>query len=258
MTRYVTPVPSSASESDLSEGIGEPCSDVLAPWESAYTRFETPEQEIRKFTRRLRWLGANTWLQDAAIAELFCAQGNGLEALTRLSFKDVEGVDLSAALLARYRGPARCRVADCRQLPFDDSSKDIVIIHGGLHHLEDLPFDLDRTLAEIHRVLRPEGTLVFVEPWLTPFLGVVHMACRMRSLRRLSRKIDALATMIEHERSTYDQWLSQPGEVLTLVHRYFDARRSTNCWGKLMFVGRRRDRAEMPVDWPSRALENGA
>src|SRR5689334_22811699 len=139
-------------------------------WEAAYRRFETPEQEIRKFTRRLLRLGCRSWRQDSQIVELFCGRGNGLKALQRLGFTRIEGMDLSPALAASYDGPAIVHVGDCRQAPFADQSKDIVIVQGGLHHLRVLPDDLDRTLDEARRILKKNGRLVIVEPWQTPFL----------------------------------------------------------------------------------------
>ena len=78
------------------------------PWEAAYLRFETPEQEIQKFTGRLLKLGAGEWPREAEIVELFCGRGNGLHALHRMGFTRLEGVDLSARLLAQYRGGAKC------------------------------------------------------------------------------------------------------------------------------------------------------
>src|SRR5882762_5655493 len=149
----------------------------LDPWEAAYLRFETPEQEIRKFIGRLARLGASQWPRDAEIVELFCGRGNGLIALQRLGFTDLEGVDLSPRLLAQFKGSAKCTVADCRQLPFADRSKDILIVQGGLHHLPTLPGDLDQTFEQMHRVLRKDGRVVLVEPWLTSFLRIAHLAC---------------------------------------------------------------------------------
>src|SRR5258708_35962693 len=112
------------------------------PWEAAYLRFETPEQEIQKFIARLTRLGAPQWPRDAEIVELFCGRGNGLIALDRLGFTRIEGVDLSPRLIAQFKGPAKCTVADCRKLPFADRSKDILIVQGGLHHLPPLPAHL--------------------------------------------------------------------------------------------------------------------
>src|SRR6267143_1244854 len=111
----------------------------LNPWEAAYLRFESPEEEIRKFIRRLTRLGAPQWRRDAEIVELFCGRGNGLIALQRLGFTRLEGVDLSPRLLAQFKGSAKCTVADCRRLPFADRSKVVLIVQGGLHHLPSLP-----------------------------------------------------------------------------------------------------------------------
>ena len=47
--------------------------------------------------------------------------------------------------------------ADAAELPFDDESFDLVLGHAVLHHLPDL----DRAFAELHRVLKPGGTLFF-------------------------------------------------------------------------------------------------
>ena len=217
---------------------GQVCCDN--PWEQAYLRFETPEQEMSKFLRRLEGLGAPFWPRDAAIVELFCGRGNGLRALERLGFTHIEGVDLSATLLAQYRGPARCYVADCRDLPLADGSKDIVVVQGGLHHLPELPGDLERTLAEIHRLLRPGGLAMIVEPWMTPFLGLVNVACGSHLARRLWDKLDALAVMTEHERSTYEAWLGQPRMILEALDRHFEPVVMQRSWGKLRYLGQKR------------------
>lgn len=206
-------------------------------WEAAYLRFETPEEEIRKFGGRLRKLGANQWPRHAEIVELFCGRGNGLHALQRLGFDRVEGMDLSRALLAQYQGSARTHLGDCRHLPFPEQSKDIVIVQGGLHHLSTLPDDLNQVFTEIQRVLRKGGRAVLVEPWLTPFLRLIHWVAAKQVARRCSIKLDALQTMIEHERRTYEQWLSQPELILTLAEEHFSPVHESFVWGKWNFVG---------------------
>src|SRR6266446_5451701 len=57
------------------------CCDSI--WEENYARFETPEQEIRKFIKRFRQVGARQWPADSRILDLFCGRGNGLKALER-------------------------------------------------------------------------------------------------------------------------------------------------------------------------------
>jgi ubiquinone/menaquinone biosynthesis C-methylase UbiE len=207
------------------------------PWEAAYLRFETPEEEIQKFIARLNRLGAPQWPRDAEIVELFCGRGNGLVALERLGFTRVEGVDLSPCLLAQFKGSAKCTVADCRQLPFADRSKDVLIVQGGLHHLSTLPEDLQQSFAEMQRVLRKEGRAVFVEPWLTPFLKFVHKVSKSPLARRVSNRMDALATMIQLERRTYEQWLAQPELIKTIARAHFVRVHENFAWGKWNFVG---------------------
>jgi SAM-dependent methyltransferase len=210
------------------------------PWEQAYLRFESPKHEIRKFIGRLKFIGATKWPRDAKIVELFCGRGSGLRALYQLGFSNVEGIDLSPSLAAAYAGPGKILVGDCRCLPFENASKDILIVQGGLHHLPVLPDDLDRVLNEGARVLSKGGLLVAVEPWVTLFLSVSHALCRSRTIRKLSPKIDALATMIHYERKTYEQWLSQSGLILDSLRKTFPVERCHFRWGKIYFVGRKR------------------
>ena len=212
-------------------------------WERAYERFETPREEIRKFEKRLLHIGAGTWPRSARIVEIFCGRGNGLHALTALGFTNLEGADLSPRLLAKYQGPARCHVCDCRALPFEDASRDVVIVQGGLHHLEQLPGDLHTTLDEARRVLSPRGRLVVIEPWRTPFLRFVHAVTARASARRLSSKLDAFEEMYVHERETYERWLASGPVILRALEERFVPRRSEIAWGKLVFVGEPRARA---------------
>ena len=224
---------------DTSEATSLRVPDVRV-WEEAYKRFETPQEEIRKFIRRLRAIGASNWAKDARIVELFCGRGNGLIALAQLGFTRIEGIDLSCSLLSQYTGMARCYVGDCRHLPFDSRSKDIIVIQGGLHHLQILPEDLEQCFREMHRILTDQGRVVIIEPWLTPFLSCVHWLCRQKVARLLSTKLDSLATMIEYERDTYSQWLSQQDVIRNAIERYFIPVQYEFLWGKLIFVGGKR------------------
>jgi SAM-dependent methyltransferase len=215
------------------------CSEA---WEQAYLRFESRHAEIAKFKRRLLDFGAAGWDRSDRIVELFCGRGSGLEALRQLGFRNIEGVDLSERLLRGGGGSARKYVADCRELAFlEAESRDRVIVHGGLHHLSSLQ-DLDACLGAARRILRPSGELLVVEPWITPFLSFVHWTAERRAARRLWPRLDALWTMIEHERETYESWLSHPREVLAAFEAHFELKRVDRAWGKAMIVGRPRAR----------------
>jgi ubiquinone/menaquinone biosynthesis C-methylase UbiE len=224
---------SKTGETTNSDDGAECCSSL---WEQAYQEFETPREEIQKFKSRLRKLGATWWPRSVKIIELFCGRGNGLHALMQLGFSNLEGADLSPNLLKKYSGQTKCYVCDCRKLPFEDATYDVVIIQGGLHHLAELPADLAACLDEIHRVLKPTGRFVMVEPWLTPFLFFTHKLCFSHA-RRISKRLSALATMIEEEEVTYQAWLARPTEILALLKNRFNSELCVKKWGKLMFVG---------------------
>lgn len=216
----------------------EVVSDVA--WEAAYVKFETPEQEMAKFRNRLDFLGVETWPRDARVVELFCGRGNGLRVLESLGFTALEGVDLSRTLLERYRGLATLYQGDCRHLHFEDSSKDVVVVHGGLHHLPVLPDDLVSVLREVCRILRPNGRFVFVEPWLTPFLRLVHFACSIRFLRAIWPRLDALSGMIAGEYRHYEQWLNHPDLIMKSIENCFDVEFSMISRGKINYVVRKK------------------
>ena len=216
--------------------LGGPGTELDA-WERAYLRFETPSQEQRKFTRRLRAVGAERWRRDALVLDLFSGRGGGATALRRVGFSRVLSVDLSPRLLRGREDLSDCSVADCRQLPIAGGSVDVAIVQGGLHHLARLPDDLSAVLEEVARVLRPDGVFVAIEPWRTPFLDFVHWLCFVPLVRKLSPKLDALATMIDLERRTYEAWLGSARAILEILDRHFVRRRLQIRMGKVQYVG---------------------
>lgn len=215
---------------------GQMCCDP--EWEAAYKRFETPEEEIAKFTKRLTRFGFPSLDKKLRIAEIFCGRGGGLVALERMGFENVEGVDLSDTLLKEYRGPATLHLADCLDLPLEEDGYDIVIVQGGLHHLPNLPEDLDRSLEGVRRVLKPDGRFFVIEPWRTPFLTFVHLVVEQPIMRKIYAKGDALAAMTDRERVTYEQWLGAPDLILETFAKHFRAESIQRRWGKLAYVGR--------------------
>ena len=209
----------------------------LDEWERAYLRFETRAAERRKFKWRLRRAGASAWRRDAAILDMFSGRGGGGDALREMGFSRVVGVDLSSRLLREQQGSPDRIVADCRQLPVASRSIDVAIVQGGLHHLPRVPDDLTSTLLEVSRVLKPGGVFVAVEPWRTPFLDVAHWVCDRSVARAISPKVDALATMIEHERTTYESWLANATGILSVLDRNFRRTQMRVGFGKLLYCG---------------------
>lgn len=64
--------------------------EIQIAWEEAYQRFETEEEEIQKFIKRLNDAGQKDWRKDAQIVELFCGRCNDIRALERLDFTNTK------------------------------------------------------------------------------------------------------------------------------------------------------------------------
>lgn len=99
---------------------------------------------------------------EQKVLELGCGTGV-FTALVAGSGAAITATDLSEALLEQARTKnipgASFQKADAHQLQFLDGAFDVVFGSSILHHL-----DLGQALAEIHRVLKLGGRMVFAEP----------------------------------------------------------------------------------------------
>jgi ubiquinone/menaquinone biosynthesis C-methylase UbiE len=126
------------------------------------------------------------------------------------------------------------RVGDCRDIPFSDDSFDIAIVQGGLHHLISIPDDLTRTMAEVHRILKPNGQFFIVEPWNTFFLKLLHFVVLDFALfNAFVPKLDAFKTMVDIEKDTYFPWLNHPDLIRSTIGQSFQVRLCQIGWGKI-------------------------
>jgi ubiquinone/menaquinone biosynthesis C-methylase UbiE len=110
-------------------------------------------------------LGA--WPSHPFAEALEIGSGTGYFSLNLMQLGLVEhltATDISPGMLGELRATAarlgleaRTEVTDAERLPFEDGSFDLAFGHAVLHHLPDL----QAGLAELHRVLRPGGTLAF-------------------------------------------------------------------------------------------------
>ena len=64
-------------------------------------------------------------------------------------------------------------------------------------------------MGEMRRVVVPGGRMMMMETWQTPFL-MVHGSAVTMVVGASYRSLDALATMIDEERETYERWLKAP------------------------------------------------
>jgi len=106
--------------------------------------------------------------KDACILDLCCGQGRHVLELARRGFTNLYGVDRSHYLISRAKRTARqggysvtFREGDARKLRFRDSHFDAIYLAGNSFGYFEAAEDDVAVLAELRRILRPRGKLLF-------------------------------------------------------------------------------------------------
>lgn len=136
------------------------------------------ESRIGKVRGREAILDLVTWRGDERVLDVGCGRGLLLVgAAKRLKTGAATGIDIWQSADQSGNGPEgaianaaiegvadRIEIAtgDMRLLPFETASFDAVMSHWVVHNLA-LEADRDMALAEMHRVLRPGGTLIVTD-----------------------------------------------------------------------------------------------
>jgi demethylmenaquinone methyltransferase/2-methoxy-6-polyprenyl-1,4-benzoquinol methylase len=142
----------------------------------------------------------------------------------------VVACDFSLGMLqvGRERRPEMAFVAgDALRLPFADGSFDAVSISFGLRNVNDV----DKALAELHRVTRPGGRLVVCEfsaPTWRPF-RTVYVEYLMRALPAVARAVSSNPDAYVYLAESIRAWPDQPA----LAARLQQAGWSTVAWRNL-------------------------
>jgi demethylmenaquinone methyltransferase/2-methoxy-6-polyprenyl-1,4-benzoquinol methylase len=125
--------------------------------------------------------------------------------------------DFSLGMLqvGRRRRPSMPFVAgDALRLPFADDSFDAVSISFGLRNVHDV----DRALAELHRVTKPGGRLVvceFSHPTWAPF-RTVYVEYLMRALPAVARAVSSNPDAYVYLAESIRAWPDQPALAVRL------------------------------------------
>ena len=125
--------------------------------------------------------------KNSEILDYGCGVGTFVEKLIKLKPKKIVGIDISEVSINKakerikeLKSKADFYVDNCEKTKFDNNSFDIVYGSGILHHLK-----IDECLNEIHRILKPNGSLLFIEP-----LGTNPIINFYRRLTPKSRSVD--------------------------------------------------------------------
>ncbi len=140
---------------------------------------------------------SNTWedffdylkknARDSEILDYGCGIGPSIKKVLNFNPKKITGIDISEVSIKKareetinYQSKVDLQVDNCENTNLKNSHFDIVYGLGILHHL-----DFSKCLNEISRILKPGGSLLFVEP-----LGTNPIINLYRKLTPKSRSDD--------------------------------------------------------------------
>jgi len=163
-------------------------------------------------------------LNESIILEVGCGASRTLCDVYGKSIPNYVGLDLSfyACRLAQKRLPRGLFVqASAESLPFKDSSIDVMIAYGSLHHLPGH----ERSVASLLPVIKTKGYLVGSDPLLKPRI------LRPRWMRHLERALQMKDPTINPNigNSPHNEWIDwnnlvslirDKAEVIEIYHEY--------------------------------------
>ena len=169
-------------------------------------------------------------LEPGVVGDIGCGTGEVSLQLAARGFEvravdhspDMVGVARAKAAAAGLDGRITFSLAEITELPFEDSTLDGLTCQRVLHHVAEL----DRVLAEFHRVLKPGGFL-----YVSDYLGDDPAPIRaLRSLKRLdrrrrSRSIAELGNFLDR----HEVRRTAPEFVSALTRAGFDVRTRFYC-----------------------------
>src|SRR4051794_25333932 len=131
------------------------------------------------------------------VVDVGCGDGSLVRALAARGASAL-GVEVSADAVARAsaRG-GRCVLGSADALPLPDESADACLMMRSLHHVP--PPRMARALAELRRVLRPDGVAYIVEPVASgAYFELVALVDDEREVRTLAQAAIAGAAGFAH------------------------------------------------------------
>lgn len=134
---------------------------------------------FKHYDNVLEWLNLLFTDKEYTLLDLGTGKGDLLLKIIEEFFNNNKlwkliGLDISSEMIKKAlikRLPADFKVGDSENLPFKNSSIDIITCINSFHHYSNPK----KSISEITRVLKPNGTLILGEIWLLPlFRNIIN------------------------------------------------------------------------------------
>ena len=127
------------------------------------------------------------YAKNSFILDYGCGVGSFVKKVAEYNPEKITGIDISEVSIEKAKKNTRelkikteFKVENCEKTSFHDNSFDVVYGSGIIHHLQ-----IEKSLDEILRILKPDGNLLFIEP-----LGTNPIINLYRKLTPKARSID--------------------------------------------------------------------
>ncbi|MFQ6028986.1 MAG: class I SAM-dependent methyltransferase [Dehalococcoidia bacterium] len=196
-------------------------------WDAVYgDRRDVNAVRIRERQRRiLQYVDQLNLPAGSRVLDLGCGAGRASVELLQRGF-DLEGVDISEDMVnlarqnaeqAGFTGSFNFQVGDAENLPFEDSSFDLIVSIG---MLGVGPVTWGRSvMAELHRIVKPGGHVALTYPNM---LSIGHAFSKIDvpiSFRRFVRKMLGRSVANEKPAWVMDRTKYTPGQFNRMVGR---------------------------------------
>lgn len=118
---------------------------------------EVTQEQIDRLCNRYYWAGQYCYGKD--VVEAACGTGQGLGYLSGIA-RSLKAGDYSEKVLSiarrHYGERITLRQFDAQEMPFEDKSKDVIIMFEAIYYIPDA----ERFVCECKRVLRPGGKVL--------------------------------------------------------------------------------------------------
>lgn len=119
------------------------------------------QEQLVRLCSRYYW--AEEHCRGKDVLEVACGAGAGLGYLAQ-TCKTIEACDIDPEIVeiakSHYKDRFKIVTGDAHQLPFDNLSKDVIILFEALYYIKDV----ENFISECKRILRPNGMLLISLP----------------------------------------------------------------------------------------------